>query len=701
MPYVLLDDDKAVAPKGYVLLPDEPAAVSAGRAINSIPRQLGLTARYALEGPAQAAQIVTEPVRNLLLNPAIRAFGGKGIPALGEATSDLLDRAGLPRPETANERVVGDAARLVAGAGATMGAGGLARGAEGAVGQLGTMLSTAPAQQLSSAAGAGLAAGASREAGGGTATQIGAGVLGGLAGGMAPSAVNGLADTVRRMRTAGTTPQQFDAQISALLETQGVDYAQVPERLRQGLRAELSGALRTGREVNPEAVRRLLDFQRVGATPTRGMLSQDPVQITREQNLAKIAANSGDNQLHPLPRMQNENNTRLIEFLNEQGAGRTDMFTAGQRAIGGIEARNAAATARTRELYGVARDAAGREVPLNRRAFVDSAFENLARDNKTAFLPENIGTMLNQISLGKVTSGGREFDVPFDVNTIDNLKTMLATASRGSQDGNQRAAIAAVRRALDNADILPVKRQFGGGQVLPPGMGPAVQAADAAPAEALNAFDRARRHSRAQFAWQESSRPVAAALDGAQPDKFIQSFVVNGSLQDAQAVARNTDRQAVREAIVSHLKEKALGQGAADEVGKFSQSGYNKALNQIGDRKLALFFAPEELEAMRAAGRVASYMQVQPVGSAVNNSNSGATLLGRQLDLARTVLPRTPVLGPMVVSPLQGLNISLSQRAAQNAQPGLLVPQPAANPLAALLAPSVGFGGLLAAPGSP
>src|SRR3954471_12884388 len=61
MAYEVLDD----APKGRYEVLDEPAAVSAGKTINSIPRQLGLTARYGLEGVAQGVQVVSEPLRYL------------------------------------------------------------------------------------------------------------------------------------------------------------------------------------------------------------------------------------------------------------------------------------------------------------------------------------------------------------------------------------------------------------------------------------------------------------------------------------------------------------------------------------------------------------------------------------------------------------------------------------------------------------
>ncbi len=149
---------------------------------------------------------------------------------------------------------------------------------------------------------------------------------------------------------------------------------------------------------------------------------------------------------------------------------------------------------------------------------------------------------------------------------------------------------------------------------------------------------------------------------------------------------------------MAHLKEKALS-GAADEVGKFSQSAFNKALNQIGDRKLAIFFSPEEIAQLKATGRAASYMQAQPVGSAVNNSNSGALMLGRGYDVARAVASKIPFGQQLVVDPLRNIDISLSQRAAQNIRPGLLAPVERPPVSQGLLLPALTYGGgLLASP---
>jgi len=681
---------------GKWVVDDEPAAKTAGKSINrglsDIPRQIGLTARYAMEGPAQAAQIFTEPVAGLM-----RA-GGIKTKSLSEMATGLANMIGLPSPEGANERVIGDAARLVAGAGGLGAAAGAGSALPGMTGKVMTSLAANPMQQISSAAGAGLAGGASREAGGSGLLQAAASLVGGVGGGLAPGLAAGVLNAGKRLVTPASTPQQLDMQISAVLGKAGTDYSKLPGQVQNSLRTELRDSLQAGRELDPEAVRRLADFRMVsGATPTRGMVSQDPVQITREMNLAKMGANSADNQLQGMARIQNQNNRALIGNINESGAQRGDLFQAGEGSISAIVGRDAERGAKVSGMYNAARDMPGGNVPLDRTPFVNGIYDSLARENKMAFLPESVSNMIDTISKGFVRANGQDFAVPFDAKALDNLMTTISTAQRGTQDGNVKAALTIARKAIDAAQVSPIKAQFGGNQVVTEGGANFLKNADAEAPAFMGALNQARAAAAERFNWRESSRPVEAALDGAQPDNFVKRFVIGGSLADARAVAENAPSAGVKDAIVSHLKDKALN-GNSDEIGKFSQAAFNKELFNIGDKKLGVFFSPEELQQLKALGRVSSYMTNQPVGSAVNNSNSGALVLGRGADLLSGLAGRLPFGGAALADPLRNLNISLTQRQAQNITPGLLAQQPRQPLLDSFLLPGMAVGGGLLAP---
>lgn len=668
-----------------------PASVSAGRALLGIPRQLGLTARYGMEGLANAAQIFTEPVAVLM-----RAAGLNAAP-LGEVATRAADALGLPSPATANERVIGDAARLVAGAGGTAGAANLiSRGVGGTAQAVAQQLAANPIQQASAAAGGGLAGGSVREAGGDAPAQVGAAVVGTVLGGLAPGAASSAANRVQAL-VRRPDPLQLEGRISLALRESGVDWQAVPQAIKSQLVQDVRKATATGAELNNDALRRLADFRLTGTTPTRGMLTLDPVQITREQNLAKIGANTADAELQGLARVQNQNNATLIRNVNQLGADRGDLMTAGQRSVGMIQGQDASMGQRVSDLYRQARNMPGGDVPLNTADLLNNINTQLARSGKAAFLPDEINRVIEQLRTGSARIGGQEVPVNFDAQSLDSLMTAIATAQRGSRDGNVRMALSAVRQAINDTPILPVKTQFGGNQLVTEQGAQFLRNQDAQAGNFMGALNEARQAAAQRFGWRESSRPIESAVNGAEPDKFIQQFVINGNVADARSLAMSGDRPAIKDALANWLKEKALN-GATDETGKFSQSAFNKAVKQLGQDKLRLFFSPEEMQAIQANARVSSYMQAQPVGSAVNNSNSGALMLGQGYDWLNAVASKVPFGKSVIVDPLRSIDVSLSQRQAQNIMPAL-VNQQSRPLLPGLVGPGVAMGGLLAAPG--
>ena len=86
---------------------------------DSIARQVGLTARYGMEGLGQVADIVGSPL-NMLIN---RATGSQlGTPS--QSMSNFATLLGLPQPQTGFERGIANVTRAVAGIPAMGGAGG-------------------------------------------------------------------------------------------------------------------------------------------------------------------------------------------------------------------------------------------------------------------------------------------------------------------------------------------------------------------------------------------------------------------------------------------------------------------------------------------------------------------------------------------------------------------------------------------------
>lgn len=702
--------DEQVIEQAKILFAEKPAVVSAGEMLRKVPRQVGLTARAGAEGLADVVSIGSEPIR-AVLNPALRAMGLPGAPSPREMVARGADAVGLPKPENPTERVVGDAARTMAGAGGMMGA--ASRGANALTGTgraVAEALSANPGMQGASAVGAGASGGAVREAGGSEGEQFAASLLGGL--GLA-----GITDIAERVgqklgASVGTLlkPKQamgdVNIVLNQILSDSGVNVSSIPGNVRAELAFEVKKAMDTGRQVNPDVVRRIADYAAVGATPTKGTVTLDPVQITQERNLAKMGANSTDPRLQVLARTQGENNATLIRNLNDMGAAGPNAGNASGPVVNAIQSRDAAARAKESALYGKARDSQGRALELDSEGFVADAYNRLADGNKGAFLPDTIGKVLETLRSGKIRlPDGSERPAPFTVDTIDNLKTMLATASRGASDGNVRAAIKSVRDALEGVQIKPVGRAVGGEQAVDPARLAGAQArSDSLSQEAMDAFDAARRFARARRNWQESAPGISAALDDPNPDRFVKDYILSNSSNASSAdVARMmfTIRkspeatQAVKENLVGYLKGKALS-GASDEVGNFSASGYNKALNELGD-KLKLFFKPEEIAQLRALGRVASYETAQPRGSAVNNSNTTGALVGILDKIASSgLLGRLPFADAAIRTPARNWSTQISIKNAMDPAASVVTNPP--SPESLRLERLFGPGLLLATP---
>lgn len=663
-----------------------------------LARQVGLTARYGMEGLGQAAEIITEPVRNLVTGPAMRAMGLPEGKPMGKTMEGVADTMGLPRPEGDTERVVGEAARFMAGGAGMAGAAGKVAQAvrPGPLQAAAQLLAAAPGVQVAGAAGAGAATGLSREAGGSEGMQMAAGLAGSLVGGVAGNRMaqvaQGGAGLASRLAPGGA--QALEQQLEQALGRAGVNWQDVPEGIRQSLRAQASQAMGQGDGLDAGALSRLADFERVGATPTRGTLTLDPVQITREQNLARMGANATDSGLHGLARIQNENNSALIASMNRLGAGAADdATTVGERAMGALQRGLDADKAGIDALYSQARDSAGRSFALDGRTFTTQASKLLDDALVGGALPPAVSQHLNRIAQG---------EVPFTVDYAEQLKTAMGKLQRATGDGQTRMALGLVRQALDDTPLMELgqagpaagARAIGGSQAYAGGVELGEQAREA--------FNRARLANADMMRRVERIPGLKAVYEGkAAPDDFVQQYVISRSAKalqtaDLAAELRRSDPQAleaVRGSIAAHLKTAAIG-AAADETGKFSASGYNRALMALGSRKLSQFFDKDEIAQIRAVGRVAQYTTAQPVGSAVNNSNSATSLMGRGLDLLDRLSSKVPLLG--VGPTVSGLMRGAQQRQAQDVAPALV--RRAAQP--SQRAPGATFGALMAMEGS-
>ena len=229
------------------------------------------------------------------------------------------------------------------------------------------------------------------------------------------------------------------------------------------------------------------------------------------------------------------------------------------------------------------------------------------------------------------------------------VKTQIGKLQRATTDGQARMALGLVRRALDDTPLqgsAPVNP--GNLPAIPGQVPPSTMAGE----ESILAFNQARRANRAWMQRVEGNPALQAVVDGVEPDQFFQRYVIGkgASAADVRTLSTDLDRgsvEALRRAIVRHLKDKATSN--TDDITKFSGAAYRQALRDIGEDKLAVFFGRDELQQLRAIGDTAKYMQAQPAGSAVNNSNSGALVAARGFEMLDRLAGFVPLGGREVI----------------------------------------------------
>lgn len=676
----LKSNGMAVPSEWLAAEPTKQTSVQAGETIGGIPRQIGLIARYGIEGLANTAQMATEPIR--YVTDRLTNSTGKTQP-LGVMATKLADWIGLPSPQTPDERVVGDATRLVVGAGGMAGGAKLASNAfTGAAQKAASTLAQGPGQQAISAAGAGLAGGSVREAGGSDLDQFAASLAGGVATPLVANKLASLASAGGNAIKTALTPQsvidqQVDQQISLALKQAGIDWGGVSERIKQGMRADVASALKPGEKLDPKAAERLLQFKLVpGTQATRGMISQDPGLITREKNLAKVGANSTDIGLQALPNLESSNTTALLRNLDEAGAaGAPDAYEAGRRGVNALQDLIERKQAGIDALYANARDSGGRQVVLDGPSATRKINEQLDYDN-VGKLPPEVDKIINDITTGKTP-----LTVSYQQKLVKNLYRMI----KGTQEGEIKHGLGIVRKFLDSAEPIPNAPNPGNLPAVGGTVAPGYQAGQ----EAIDAFKAARGANKSFMDQVESTPALKAVMDGIEPDQFVNRFITGkgASVADVQAMADAASSspqalQALKQHLVAHLKSAATGQ--AGDINKFRADSFNNALNNIGERKLSVFFSPDEIVKLRAIGKVSNYASAQPAGSAVNNSNSGALVAAKAMDMLDAIAGKMP-LG--LDSLIQGTIRGVQQRQVMqpgNALKSLGAPVKRPNPMLAL-----------------
>ena len=524
--------------------------------------------------------------------PVARSQGVQGVDSIArdanqeyEDSRKLSGRDGIDLARVAGN-VINPVNRLIPiGAASTLGGVAARAGAQGAISGLATPVLDTDNFGATKAAQTGLGAvvGAAGGAIADKAAQAGGNLLSRVKGSPAAQFFGG---------NAAEMSQRADYVLRRAAQASGIDLESIPQPILQRASQQVRDALARNQNIDAQALLRRADFDALNIPTTLGQVTRSPTQFTREMNLRGVEG-AGEELANRL----NTQNGLLISRLNEAGAANAPgEYALGNRLVSSLGSTDQAMRSRVNDAYAAARDNLGRSSPMESGAFNREA--NLALDEGMLghYLPAQVRNILNDVSTGKI---------PFNVNTAVQIDSVLSAAQR-SGNAAEAKAIGAVRDALNRAPI-----------------------ADNVGQDAKAAFDSARGLARDRFATLERNPALGAVAEGnAIPDNFFKKYVLGGSVADLRELSQTLPQEdlgALRAQVLDHIKQKALS-GASDEVGKFSQSGFNKALGGLRD-KLPALFSPDEIAQLNRIGRVSSYIQSQPAGATVNNSNTGAAVM--------------------------------------------------------------------------
>jgi len=455
-------------------------------------------------------------------------------------------------------------------------------------------------------------------------------LIGGVTGAASPFIADAIGKLTQKI-AARVKPQNIDLQ--GELAKRGVDYSKLSDELKQSLADDAAKALRAGQTLDADALARKADFEALGIKPTLGQLTSDPMQYAFERNTRGIAG-AGEE----LSQRFREQNQGLLDAVKKtrSGIGGTgiDQYNAGQAALEALKNADDAARNRVTGLYETARNAAGINTSLNPGRFAQQLNNTLDDAMLGDALPGGVRKAINQIATG---------EMPFTIQKAEQIRQAI-NGQMPKIPGRESVALKMVNDALQN-EIDLVGLQAG--------------------QQAGGAFKAARGAAAQRFAALDESPALKAATEGFEPNDFINKFVIRAKPGDLMALRSNLQRQPelwneLRGQVIDFLKNSATG-GQLDEFAKFSQSGFKNGLKSIGDARLKILFSPDEIAELRKIQRVAAAIQVQPEGSAVNNSGTSqavANLLNR--------LSGVPYLRELAINPLMNFRMQGQVNSALN-----------------------------------
>lgn len=374
-------------------------------------------------------------------------------------------------------------------------------------------------------------------------------------------------------------------------------------KMSQAERGELVNQVRQAAQANagkdPAAALRIADFKQEGIPYLQGQVTRDPTQFAREKNLSQLAG-TGD----PIKERLMQQGAQLRTKVGSFGAGADTEQSAGAALANALKAYDEKLSGNVRSAYQAARQSAGKDAEVPMQGIAQDFAEVL--DNFGDKIPSGVRNQF--VKYGIAPGGDMTQRKLFTVEEADKLLKVIN--ANQSNDPATNAALAALRSSVKKA----VTTDGGVDDV----------------------FSGARKAAASRFALQDAVPALEAAASGrANPDTFVQNYVVNKSaqtkhVQELARILKEDNPEAfdqARSQVGAYLQRKAFGENAAGDK-PISPERYAAALRELGPDKLKAFFTEQEVSQLQRLGRIGAYVDAVPNASRPNTSGNWGAISG-------------------------------------------------------------------------
>jgi hypothetical protein len=461
------------------------------------------------------------------------------------------------------------------------------------------------------------------------AEKTGQAAVGALAGSvLGPAAIRlgeSAAKVVDRWRassgTVKVTPERLRELVGQQLRADGIDVDAIPPSVFDELSNDVRGALAKGKKLDATAALRAKDFEALGVPALQGQLTRNPAQWQREFNLMGVEGVG-----EPLQDVASRQAQGIQRRMSAAAQGAGEAFDDGGRLIDLGQAAQSIRQGNVRAAYQAFKEATGRELEVPLQGLAQDYADTLSEFGEA--VPGAVRAKFEGLGLltGKQLKG----------LSIEDAEKLIKTINANTDPKNAVSyrALGTLRKAVEDA----ISGAAGG---------------DADGAMAAQLAKEARGFAAENFQFLRDTPGLRAAVEGMEPDQFVQRFVTGGKVNEIERLGQAVGpegKQIMAAQMSKYLMGKAFGANAAGD-GKAAQATFNRELQRIGRPKLEALLGKEGAEEMLRIGRVLAYIKQVPEGATPNTSGTGqmvASLVKKAGPVARL-----PWINDVVVMPLE------------------------------------------------